>query len=169
MFLPHCERPNFTPRQNNRKIIILCILICIFLNSKLEVKRCWTEWCKAFPEISLLIISLLMQFWFFVVVLRYLNCCILSKDLLPTFMLLFSPVYCSWDINVYIYHRILLIRLLPLMVSAQDNTTFTICHVSHTQPIYSPIIPSLQDEVYADGNDAFTVACAITETHCWNR
>jgi len=43
------------------------------------------------------------------------------------------------------------------MVSALNNTTFTTHHVSHSLPIYSPIIPSLQDEVYADGNDAFTV------------
>jgi len=55
------------------------------------------------------------------------------------------------------------------MVSALANTTFTICHVSHILPIDSPIIPSLQDEVYADGNDAFTVSCTITETHSWNK
>jgi hypothetical protein len=55
------------------------------------------------------------------------------------------------------------------MVSALDNTTFTICRVRHTQPIYSPIIPSLQDEVYADGSDTFTVACTVIETHSWNK
>jgi hypothetical protein len=35
-FLPQCERPSFTPIQNNIKIIVLYFLILILLDSKLK-------------------------------------------------------------------------------------------------------------------------------------
>jgi hypothetical protein len=44
MFLPQCERPSFTPIQNNRQIIVLFILIFVFLDNKLEDRRSCTEW-----------------------------------------------------------------------------------------------------------------------------
>jgi hypothetical protein len=39
------------------KIIVLCILIFKFLDSKLEDKRLCTEWLQAFPDFNLLLIS----------------------------------------------------------------------------------------------------------------
>jgi len=42
-FLPHCERPSFTPIQNN-KVRILDVLIFKFLVSRLEDNRFCTEW-----------------------------------------------------------------------------------------------------------------------------
>jgi hypothetical protein len=46
MFLPQCQRPCFTPIrvQKKRQIIVLCILIFVFLDSKLEDKIFCTEW-----------------------------------------------------------------------------------------------------------------------------
>jgi len=43
-FLTQCERPSFTPiKKTTGKIIVLCILIFKFLDSKLEGKRFCTE------------------------------------------------------------------------------------------------------------------------------
>ena len=42
-FLPQCERPSLTPTQNERKNIVLYIIIFIFLDTRLEDKRLCTE------------------------------------------------------------------------------------------------------------------------------
>ena len=49
-FLLECEWPTLTNIQNNRKITVLYIFICIFLNIKQEDKRFCTELCKHFPN-----------------------------------------------------------------------------------------------------------------------
>jgi len=72
----------------------------VYFNLYIFEQQTGSQKMQAFPEISLLIISSLVQFWYLMVVPRYLNCCILSKDLLLIFMLLFSPLYCSWHINI---------------------------------------------------------------------
>jgi hypothetical protein len=43
MFLPQCERPNFTLIQNNRQNYSSVILIFVFLDSKMEDRRSCTE------------------------------------------------------------------------------------------------------------------------------
>jgi hypothetical protein len=43
VFLPQCQRPSFTSIRNNRQDYILYIVICMFLNNKLEDKRFCTE------------------------------------------------------------------------------------------------------------------------------
>ena len=63
-FLRPCDRSRFTPIQNKRKISVLCIMIFIFLVSKLEDKRFCTEWKEAFPDFSLLLMSIWMEFLF---------------------------------------------------------------------------------------------------------
>jgi hypothetical protein len=43
-FLPECERPSFTPIQNNKQNYSSVYLICKFLNSNLEDKRFCSKW-----------------------------------------------------------------------------------------------------------------------------
>ena len=43
-FLPHCARPALTPVQNNSRIVYLCIVILVFLDSELEDKGICNEW-----------------------------------------------------------------------------------------------------------------------------
>jgi hypothetical protein len=57
-------------------------LVFIFLNSKREDKRFWTEWQHAFPEINLLLISSSMPFLFVNVIPKYWNFAMFLKDLL---------------------------------------------------------------------------------------
>jgi hypothetical protein len=55
MFLPQCDRPSFTPTQNNNTITVLYILMFVFLYSKLEDRRSCTKWQQAFPNLSQLL------------------------------------------------------------------------------------------------------------------
>jgi hypothetical protein len=42
----------------------------------------WTEWQQVFPTYNLLLISSLIRYWFVIVVPKYLNFAIFSKNLL---------------------------------------------------------------------------------------
>jgi hypothetical protein len=53
------------PYKTTGKIIVLCTLIFVFLDSNLEHKRFCTEWYQALSDFSLLLISSWMQFRFF--------------------------------------------------------------------------------------------------------
>jgi len=70
------------PYKTIGKIIFLYILIFKFLDSNLEDKRFCTEWHQAFPDLNLLLISSIIEFWFVKVVPKYLNSSTLSKVLL---------------------------------------------------------------------------------------
>jgi len=57
MFFPQRDRPSFTRIQGNRqKITVPYILIFVFLDSKLEDKKLYTECQQAFPDFHLLLI-----------------------------------------------------------------------------------------------------------------
>jgi hypothetical protein len=49
MFLPECKAKFHTHGKQERKIIVVCIVIFIFLDSKLEDIRFCIVWRKAFP------------------------------------------------------------------------------------------------------------------------
>ena len=49
MFFPQCERPSFTPIQNNSHSYNSVTLIFIILDSKVADKRFCPEWWQAFP------------------------------------------------------------------------------------------------------------------------
>jgi hypothetical protein len=46
------------------RITVVCILIFIFVDSKLEDKKCWTRWLQALPNFSLLLMFSWMVLWF---------------------------------------------------------------------------------------------------------
>jgi hypothetical protein len=52
------------PYKTTGKIIILCIFMFIFLDSKLEGRTFCTEWQQASPDFSPFLISWWMEFWF---------------------------------------------------------------------------------------------------------
>ena len=81
-FLPQYQRPSFTPIKTTDKFIFLHILIFKFLDSNLEDIRFCTEWQQAFPDLSQLLISSAIKFWFVKFVPKYLNTSALSKVLL---------------------------------------------------------------------------------------
>jgi hypothetical protein len=56
MFLPQCERPNYTPIHNYSSLYIYTYFFFFFFwggGSKLEDKRFCTQWQHAFPDFSL--------------------------------------------------------------------------------------------------------------------
>jgi hypothetical protein len=74
------------------KILVLCTLIFICLDSKLESKRICTEWQQTFPEFKLPLTSSWIELWFVKDFPKYLNCSTLSKEIL-------SVLYCDFDLN----------------------------------------------------------------------
>jgi hypothetical protein len=88
------------PHQTIGKTIILYILIFIFLDSKLEVKRFCTERQQEFLDFSLFLISSWIEFWFVKVVAKYLNNSTLSDELLPILILWLRHAFWSWDEQV---------------------------------------------------------------------
>lgn len=85
------------------KIIILNILIFMFLDSKQKNRRIWTTQQKPFPTSDLLI-TLQMQFWFVIVLPKYMNYATLPKDIFSTYFY-FTIMSC----NLVIRHNICLV------------------------------------------------------------
>jgi hypothetical protein len=61
-----------THTKTTGKIIVLCILIFTFSDSKLEDKRFFTEYQQAFPDFNLLLISSWTEFCFVRAIFKYL-------------------------------------------------------------------------------------------------
>jgi hypothetical protein len=79
------------PYKTTGKFIVLHFPVFIFLDSRREDKRFWTELYQALSEFNLLLISSWIRFWFVTVVPKYLNCSTFSKDLLSIFMSWICP------------------------------------------------------------------------------
>ena len=92
-FLSQCERPSFKPIQNNRKILVLYVLIFKFLDRKLEDNKHCVEWYQAFPDLNLILISSRIEFWHVKFVPKYLNSSTLSKELVSVFILWLRPAF----------------------------------------------------------------------------
>ena len=124
-FHPQCERPSFTPIQNNRQNDSSEILISKFLDSTLEDERFCTEWYQTFPDFNLLLLSSWLQFWFVKFVLKYLNCSALSKEQLSTVILWIAPAFWSAEINMYCVLSTLTSSLIFWLATTKDYTLFS--------------------------------------------
>ena len=108
------------------KTAVLCILIFIFLDSKLEDKIFGMEWEPAFHDFSLLLISSWMEFWFIRVVPKYLNCYALSKILFSIFTLWFCPAFWSRDMTTYLVGPAFTSKPIPLLATTISSVFFLI-------------------------------------------
>jgi glucose-6-phosphate-specific signal transduction histidine kinase len=82
-----------THTEKKAKIIVWCILIFTFLDSRREEKSVWIEWYQALPEFNLLLIYSRNKFLIVIVVSKYFNCITFSTDLLATILSLICPVF----------------------------------------------------------------------------
>ena len=94
------------PYKTTGKITVLCILIFILRDSKLEDKRFCTKRQQALTDYNLPLISSQMEFPFVRTVPKYLNCFTLSKDLLLLVaiscrMLVLRPVHILIFLSIY--------------------------------------------------------------------
>ena len=93
------------PYTTMDKIIVLCIVRFIFLNSILENKSFYLEWYQTLPEFNLFLISSWIQLEFVSVIPIYLNFAALSnnfKQLPLIFVLRFLPTFHSRGMNMYL-------------------------------------------------------------------
>ena len=72
-YLPQYQRPSLKPLQINTLNISTIYMNIKFLNSNLQEKSFCTEWQQAIPELNLLLISYVIEFWFVKVIPKYLN------------------------------------------------------------------------------------------------
>jgi hypothetical protein len=103
-FLPQCDQVSH-PYNTTGKFVVLCIVISVSLDSKLED--------KGFPDFSLLIISPWIEFRF----VRVSNICTLSKELLSVFILWLRPALWSRDMTVYLVSLAFTSRPILLLLS----------------------------------------------------
>jgi hypothetical protein len=59
--------------KTRHKIIVFYILIYVFLDNRWEGRRSRTEWYHEIPEFYLLLTPFLIQFWFVIVMFKFLN------------------------------------------------------------------------------------------------
>ena len=68
------------PYKTTGKTIVVCILIFIFLKSKLNETGCCTEWQQAFSDFNLLLIYSSIEFWYAKVFAKYLKSSTLQRN-----------------------------------------------------------------------------------------
>ena len=100
-FLPQCDKPSFTPIQFNRQnYSSLDLNLYIFGLQPGRQKIC-AKWQQSSRDFKLFLIPSWIELWFVKVVPKYLNCSILSKELLWVFILWFHPAF--WYRNMAMY------------------------------------------------------------------
>jgi hypothetical protein len=96
----------------------------MFLDSRREDRRFWTEWQQAFPEFNLILISSWDKYWFLTVVPKYLNCVTFLKHLLAIFMSWFCPAFLWRESNIYLVFSVFSSRPTSLPASIKVCVLF---------------------------------------------
>ena len=116
------------------KIIFLYILIFIFLENKLEDKRFCTEWKQAFPELSLLLYSSRIEFWF-------VNICSQIFQLFQHFKeSVINPhtvTFLSPNMTVNLVLSAFISSSISLLTNTKDSAFFFILYNPHSNKITS--------------------------------
>ena len=98
------------------------------MDSKLEDKRFCIEWQQACPDFSLLLIFSWIECWFVKVVANYLNCSVLSKELLPMFTLWRQPAFWSRHVTMCLVLSAVSSRPVSLLATTKASVfLFIVC------------------------------------------
>ena len=95
----------------------------VYLNL-LKDKRFCMKWQQSFPYFNLLLISFWKEFSFLRVFPKYLNCSILSEDLLSIRMLWFCPPLWSRDRTIYLVFSAFISRPVSLLATTKASVFF---------------------------------------------
>jgi hypothetical protein len=115
----------------------------MFLESRREGGKFWTEWYQLLPEFGLLLISSWIKFWFITVVPKYMYYATFSKYLLANFISWFCPAFWWRDSNMYLVFSAFISRPTSLLASIKVPVLFFLWYLcyspvdSHQHPQYA--------------------------------